>query len=316
MVKDNGGAIAQKGFHFQNHVISLVAIRNYKKKNFSIYVEADDDFEVLYDDDYHAYRQVKGQAKMSLAKLLNSHNAKPSIMEKNLKVGDDQSIYKIVVFEFATKDLKLMQFNNDELFGQSIKLSEFQKNDVEKALGNAISSKLDNFSIVKTNFPNDFKVARKYLKGELVDQKISVDNRDDVILDELYRLISQKSEFTLKSDEDKSFKQITSTELDSILWKISSKARFEEELSNFSFPTFREEKIKNEELKIIVQYMSEKKAIIKELSADISRLNEKNLFEILPDIEKSNCLSGLEANTKYAIIISAYCDILEGIVNE
>lgn len=54
--------------------------------------------------------------------------------------------------------------------------------------------------------------------------------------------------------------------------------------------------------------MSEKKAIIKKLSADISRLNEKNLFEILPDIEKSNCLSGLEANTKYAIIISAYCD--------
>lgn len=316
MVKDNGGAIAQKGFHFQNHVISLVAIRNYKKKNFSIYVEADDDFEVLYDDDYHAYIQVKGQANMSLAKLLNSQNAKPSIMEKNLKVGDDQSIYKIVVFEFATKDLNSMQYDNDELFGQSIKLCESQKNKVEKALGNDVSSKLANFSIVKTDFSNDSKVARKYLKGELVDQKISVDNRDDVILDELDRLISQKSEFILKSDKDKSFKQITSTELDSILWKISSKARFEKELSNFSFPTFREEKIKKEELKIIVQYMSEKKAIIKELSADISRLNEKSLVEILPDIEKSNCLSGLEANTKYAIIISAYCDILEEIVNE
>ena len=253
---------------------------------------------------------------MSLAKLLNSQNAKPSIMEKNLKVGDDQSIYKIVVFEFATKDLNSMQYDNDELFSQSIKLCESQKNKVEKALGNDVSSKLANFSIVKTDFSNDFKVARKYLKGELVDQKISVDNRDDVILDELDRLISQKSEFILKSDKDKSFKQITSTELDSILWKISSKARFEKELSNFSFPTFREEKIKKEELKIIVQYMSEKKAIIKELSADISRLNEKSLVEILPDIEKSNCLSGLEANTKYAIIISAYCDILEEIVNE
>ncbi len=35
-----------------------------------------------YDDDYHAYIQVKGQANMSLAKLLNSQNAKPSIMKK------------------------------------------------------------------------------------------------------------------------------------------------------------------------------------------------------------------------------------------
>ena len=36
MVKDNGGSIAQKGFNYQNCVISLVAIRNYNKSNFSI----------------------------------------------------------------------------------------------------------------------------------------------------------------------------------------------------------------------------------------------------------------------------------------
>ncbi len=47
MVKDNGGAIAQKGFHFQNHVISLVGIRNYKKRIFQFMLRADDDFEVL-----------------------------------------------------------------------------------------------------------------------------------------------------------------------------------------------------------------------------------------------------------------------------
>ena len=55
MARDNGGAIAQKGFNYQNAVISLVAIRNYKRPNFEIFVEADEDFEVTYGDDYHAY---------------------------------------------------------------------------------------------------------------------------------------------------------------------------------------------------------------------------------------------------------------------
>ncbi|WP_410531465.1 dsDNA nuclease domain-containing protein [Streptococcus agalactiae] len=82
MAKDNGGAIAQKGFNYQNCVVSLVAIRNYKKPNFSIYVEADEDFEVMYDDDYHAYIQVKGQKGMSIKKLLSTTNNKPSIFEK------------------------------------------------------------------------------------------------------------------------------------------------------------------------------------------------------------------------------------------
>ena len=58
MVKDNGGSIAQKGFNYQNCVISLVAIRNYNKSNFSIYVETDEDFEVTYDDCFHASQKV------------------------------------------------------------------------------------------------------------------------------------------------------------------------------------------------------------------------------------------------------------------
>lgn len=317
MAKDNGGAIAQKGFNYQNHVISLVAIRNYNERNFSIYVEADEDFEVTYDESYHAFIQVKGQKKLSIAKLLQSKGDKPSIFEKNLNSGEDNSSYKIVVYDFTEKDLQSMQIGDyNELFEDERKLSDEQKGIIVEKLGESMLPRLENFSLVKTSFRNDFKEARRYLKGELVEQNISVDGRDDIILDELTRLIQQKAEYIIKHDTDKRLKKITSDELNLILGKVSSKARFEKELSNFSFPTFREEKIKKEELKVIVQYMSEKKAIIKELSADITRLNEKSLVEILPDIEKSNCLSGLEANTKYAIIISAYCDILEGIVNE
>lgn len=118
MVKDNGGSIAQKGFNYQNCVISLVAIRNYNKSNFSIYVETDEDFEVTYDDSYHAYIQVKGQKNMSLKKLLQETKERPSIFEKNLSSGTNDSIYKIVVYNFKESDLKEMQeqIDTEELF--------------------------------------------------------------------------------------------------------------------------------------------------------------------------------------------------------
>lgn len=60
MVKDNGWSIAQKGFNYQNCVVSLVAIRNYNKSNFSIYVETDEDFEVTYDDSFRNFDKLKG----------------------------------------------------------------------------------------------------------------------------------------------------------------------------------------------------------------------------------------------------------------
>ena len=59
------GSIAQKVLIIKI-ALYLVAIRNYNKSNFSIYVETDEDFEVTYDDSYHAYIQVKGQKNMSL----------------------------------------------------------------------------------------------------------------------------------------------------------------------------------------------------------------------------------------------------------
>ena len=103
MVRDNGGAIAQKGFNYQNNVISLTAIRNYTKNNFEIFVESDDDFEVLYDDNYHAYIQVKGKKRIGLKSLLQKHEDKCSILEKHLTPGDGHSKYKIVVYHFTEK---------------------------------------------------------------------------------------------------------------------------------------------------------------------------------------------------------------------
>ena len=66
---DNGGAIALKGFNYQNAVASLIAILNYDRDNFLLFVETKDDIEVDVEDK-HFFIQVKGQ-HLSLSSLLN-----------------------------------------------------------------------------------------------------------------------------------------------------------------------------------------------------------------------------------------------------
>lgn len=317
MVQDNGGAIAQKGFNYQNHVISLTAIRNYTKNNFEIFVESDDDFEVLYDDNYHAYIQVKGKKRIGLKSLLQKHEGKCSILEKHLTPGDGHSKYKIVVFHFTESELSKMQENtSEELFEHSFKLSTEQTDYILEQLDESFSTKLTNFSLVKTSFKNDYLEARTYLKGELINQGISVDGRDDLILDELDRLIKQKSEYIIENKDDKKLKRISAIELQPILQKISSKALFESELDKFPFSSYTKAKIKKEEVKIIQQYMYKKRQVIGLLESDIHRLETKELTEIAEEIKFCDILKSLESDTKYAIIISAYCDIVEGVANE
>lgn len=316
MAKDNGGAIAQKGFNYQNHVISLVAIRNYKKRNFTIYVESDDDFEVTYDD-YHAYIQTKGQ-KLSICQLLRKTKNKPSIFEKNLSSGDSKSKYKIVVIGFTEADLKSMQeqIDDEELFYNSWLLNEEQKQQVKEKINNDIGDRINNFALVKTDFENRFESARTFLKGELVNQNISVDGRDDTILNELMSIIQQKSEKIINTEQDKLLKTIKSDELEVILKKVTAIARFKDELKSFKFPTYKNELIINEAKKIILDYSAIKKIIIRTLTRDKSSLESKPLVNLIDNILRLEVLNDLSENTKYAIIISAYCDIIEGITNE
>ena len=197
-----------------------------------------------------------------------------------------------------------------------MKLSTEQTDYILEQLDGSFSTKLANFSLVKTSFKNDYLEARTYLKGELINQGISVDGRDDLILDELDRLIKQKSEYIIENKDDKKLKRISAVELQSILQKISSKALFESELDKFPFPSYTKAKIKKEEVKIIQQYMYNKRQVIGLLESDVHRLETKELTEIAEEIKFCDILSPLESDTKYAIIISAYCDIVEGVANE
>ncbi|HHO6467956.1 TPA: hypothetical protein ACRVM8_001755 [Staphylococcus aureus] len=88
------------------------------------------------------------------------------------------------------------QTDEEELFSNSWLLSNDQKNKVN-------NDRVENFSLVKTAFDNDMKNARIYLKGELVQQNIVVEGRAEVILNELFQQILQKSEKKFKLNKIK-----------------------------------------------------------------------------------------------------------------
>lgn len=307
MARDNGGAIAQKGFNYQTAVISFVAIRNYKKSNFEIYVEADEDFEVLYDSQYHAYIQVKGHKTVSLKKLLNSNKGTSSIIEKNLRSGTDKDTYKIIVYQFSANDLKKMEEAEDELFGRKYIFSEDQKQEIN-------NPRSDNLSLVITDFKTDLESANRFLVGEMNSQGISVDNKATLILSELSSLIAQKSEIIVEEDSDKILKRISATELEPILQKVSALELFETILKKFGFSEIKNKKILIEKNRLILEHSylrKEAKEIILEQDAD--NMSE---VELINKVIKSDNLRSIEGNVAYAICISAYCDIVEGLSYE
>lgn len=301
---DNGGAIAQKGFNYQNAVISLVAIRNYKRPNFEIYVEAEDDFEVLYDQHYKAYIQVKGASKLSLKKLLKKVDNKPSIIEKNLNNGGKQEKYKIVVYNFSEQDFKKMQEDQDELFEKSYLFSSDQKKEIHH-------QNSDNLSIVCTDFENDKVSARKYLVGELVSQNISVDNKSDILLDHIDRIISEKSEKILNSEVDRIFKRISAEELTPILQQTTALAKFNTILSKFKFTEFKNEEIMKEKNKIVLEHFQVRREVVEMLKKlDLRNVSEVTSINKMMELDKISCLGEIVG---YAVCISAYCDVLEGV---
>ena len=309
MARDNGGAIAQKGFNYQNAVISLVAIRNYKRPNFEIFVEADEDFEVTYGDDYHAYIQVKGHKKLSLKSIITSEKSKPSIIEKNLSSGSDESRYKIVVYTFSEKDLKeMVEADDEELFEKGYYFSDSQKSQIN-------NPRSDNLSLILTDFKTESIATSKFLIGEMHNQGISVDKKSDLILSELGRLITQKAEKEIKIDSDKKLKRITAEELEPILQKVSALEKFDTMLDKFNFSEVKKLKIRTEKNKLLLQYSWLKEKVVEKMKCyDLEEISEEEAVNMaineIPD--KDN----IGNNTKYAICISAYCDLLEGIENE
>ena len=310
MVADNGGANAIKGMNYQNAVISLVAIRNYEKEGFELILEADDDFEVLYDN-YHAYIQVKGEQKMSLSKMLNQKKEggkeKKSMLDKHFKVGDSKSIYKFVVYNFTQSDLDKMKETDDELFNSSLKLSKAQ----EERINN---SKTKRFSIIKTPFEKNMLEAQNYLLGEMANSGIAVDNRVNQVLGELTTIIYRKSEYTIKEESDKKYKKLVSKELKDILLKVSAMEMFDEIVKDLPYTPLKKSRIKTEKLKISTQQTFLKQSVIEYIQSNLYlELEDLMVEDLINRCIELDMFSNVDNNMRIALIVSSYCDIIEEI---
>ena len=310
MVADNGGANAIKGMNYQNAVISLVAIRNYEKEGFELILEADDDFEVLYDN-YHSYIQVKGEQKMSLSKMLNQKKEggkeKKSMLDKHFKVGDSKSIYKFVVYNFTQSDLDKMKETDDELFNSSLKLSKAQ----EERINN---SKTKRFSIIKTPFEKNLLEAQNYLLGEMANSGIAVDNRVNQVLGELTTIIYRKSEYTIKEESDKKYKKLVSKELKDILLKVSAMEMFDEIVKDLPYTPLKKSRIKTEKLKISTQQTFLKQSVIEYIQSNLYlELEDLTVEDLINRCIELDMFSNVDNNMRIALIVSSYCDIIEEI---
>lgn len=299
---DNGGAVAHRGFNYQHAVISLIAIRNFDKPGFKMYMEAEEDFTVHYDNK-NVYIQVKGEQRLSFKTLLTK-----KYIEKNLSSGENEDFYKIVVYNISKKDLKEMQEHQREekLFEKSYSFSESQRKQIN-------DPKSDNLVLVITSFENNKIEADKYLIGELVQKDVPVGaSKADLILNALNAMIEEKSEKSIETDADKLLKELSTDDLLPLFQKSAALERFTNILNKFNFTEIKQAKIQSEKNKIALEYSSHRKAV-KHFLSNHADLDNKAEVDIIHEALESETLRNLDENLRYAICISAYCDIVEEI---
>lgn len=133
---DNGGAIALKGFNYQNAVASLIAILNYDKDNFLLFIETKDDIEVDIEDK-HVFIQVKGQS-LSLTNLLSIENKnsdnKKCIFSKNIKKNHPKALYHIVLLSLKNDQKDVIEASENTVFSEEYLYSDEQQNKIIQKL--------------------------------------------------------------------------------------------------------------------------------------------------------------------------------------
>lgn len=289
---DNGGAEAIKGFNFQKANLILVAIENYTKSGFKIYIEAEDDIVVSYDD-YNAFIQVKKQ-KHTFNSLLKKENGKKkgskknSILEKNLYSGGDGDRYKIFLSEFGEKDFKnLIAKEPGEICNKLYELSEEAKTEVSKKLPVELVSKLDNFYLYISSISEDFNDAERHLIGTLNKSGISVDNnRGRNVISELCLMIDQKGEKKIENFEDRELKYLNSEYLSQVFITSEVMSNFDKILDGLNYNGIKKGRIRQQKNKIDIALSESKNGIVLFLNEfpNIEELSDKEIIDIV--IEK------------------------------
>lgn len=307
---DNGGAIAIKGFNYQKASLILVIIKNYLRDGFKVIPEAADDFQV-HVDGQNIFIQVKGEKSITLTNLINKE-----IIEKNLVPGQDDDIRKIFVWDIGRSFLSNLEEKRD---GHIISpLLKYSKSDEEKIVENLNldlnqKRRLDNQFIYQTPFSNDLTEAIRCLFGEMVIQKLHIDDKTGrALLAELSLIIDQKSE-TLFDGNNHQEKEINGNYLKEIFTQVQKIEMFNEVLDKLPYNSFKKEKVKQERAKVPIAYYSIKKSVkkkCKDLDLDIENTPEKELVnKIIEIIDGTSSITA--ENLKIAIAIECLCELWE-----
>lgn len=314
---DNGGAIALKGFNYQNAVASLIAILNYDKDNFLLFIETKDDIEVDINGK-HVFIQVKGQ-NLSLTNLLaienKDGNNKKCIFSKNIKKNHQNALYHIVLFGLQKDQEDVIEAPESTIFSEEYLYSDKQKNKIIQKLKEIgfteeeLKNKLPLCRIYFTPFKNKKEDAAKFLIGCMCDKNIKVDERGKILLNELFSVINQKAEKIIKTPEDIEKKKIDKKYLIKLFETNETYAIKEDILAELyrekliSYP--EKYSIGKEFIRIMSFYKFPKKLLEEQLGNFNISGELKDVFtelfdrarKILPDTDK---------NTIFAILIDLY----------
>jgi hypothetical protein len=240
---DAGGAIAIKGFNFQKALICLIAVLNYDKDGFSVFVENKEDIEVLFPDS-HTFIQAKSTKALSVTKLLKPEKTSgQSILYKNLNKNSNgvTNRYKIAVSSFAQSDKdELSKAVDNCVFDQNVYMySDEQKQNIvtklaeQGAINKDIEDKLKRSYLVYFPYSESLDEAIRYIMGCMPEKNICVDNEaGKIALNELALQIDTKS--GIVPDENNPYpstKNITGTELKRI-FKTASQDSDRQEILN------------------------------------------------------------------------------------
>ena len=195
MALDIGGSVAIKGFNYQNAVAIFIMINNYNNTTFEIFLEHEEDINVLVDN-FNILVQAKSNTQ-TLHKISKKNNKSVAILDK-LWAKDSQGLknrYKIACVNFsainnvsATKGCVIP----DYLYSLENIVKSSKDFNPDKI---ANKEKLPHTYIFITPFKDDYHIQLDYLIAAMVRNNIKVDNGLAMsIINELFNLCQSTAE--------------------------------------------------------------------------------------------------------------------------
>lgn len=315
-MNNNGGPNAIRGFNYQKAIAALIAIRNYKKNGFRLFIEKEEDLEVSLDNNY-IFLQVKS-SKLSFSKLTkSSKDEAESILFKLLSKNKPNARYKIVVpkIKFAENDRNkisssksnILFFNTNAITDKEL-LEKLKNHLCKYDMTDTIAKdRLNNTFIYLSDFDSDYEIATNYLLGEMSKNDIIVDEKQGIVsLNEFFNIVDQIGE---KNNDINSNKEFTIDHIKTIFKTGKYLNLFDNILQKLKFSIVMQEKIKKEKLQILQKYKFNRNDIKRKISVYNSTILEKNMIKKW-FVELSG-YKEISKEAKYAILIDILVEKIE-----